>query len=75
MLWGWRDMGAEEQGWGSGEMGKECGKFLEFWSHSWDCGLVAGPGWGDYAENRANHGDQAGDKKAACGVACGVGIG
>lgn len=56
-------------------MGKGCGKFLEFWSHSWGCGLVAGPGWGDDAENRANHGDQAGDKKSACGVACGVGIG
>lgn len=73
-MWAWRDMRAEEQGWGSGEMGKGCGEFLEFWSHPWDCGLVTGPVWGDYAENRARHRDQAGDKKAVCGVAC-VGTG
>lgn len=47
MRWGWGDMGPEEQGWRSGEMGKGYGKGLEVWSLPWDCGLVAGPGGGD----------------------------
>lgn len=37
--------------------------------------MVVGPGWGEDAENGANHKDQTGDKKAASGAACGVGIG
>lgn len=55
VLRGWMDTGADEHGSGSREMKKGFGKVLRFWSLPWGCGLVAGPGWGDYAESRANH--------------------
>lgn len=52
-LWTCRDMGAKDQGWGSGEMGKGCWEGLRILQQSWDYGLVAGPGWGDVMLSRS----------------------